>query len=71
MVEWLFLAESRGCLRCVFVVFPDHTQLLFFTVSISSSESNHTPLKMKSYSIAESPTGQDYSQVSVIGMHDL
>ena len=25
MVEWLFLAVPRGCLRFVIVVFPDHT----------------------------------------------
>ena len=29
MVEWLFLAVSRGCLQFVIVVFPDHTHLLF------------------------------------------
>ena len=31
MVEWLFLAVPRGCLRFVIVVFPDHTHLLFLT----------------------------------------
>ena len=30
MVELLFLAVPRGCLRSVIVVFPDHTHLLFF-----------------------------------------
>ena len=30
VVERLFLAVPWGCLRCVSVVFPDHTQLLFF-----------------------------------------
>ena len=30
MVEWLFLAVPRGCLRFVIVVFPDHTHLLFW-----------------------------------------
>ena len=30
MVELLFLAVPRGCLRFVIVVFPDHTNLLFF-----------------------------------------
>ena len=30
MVERLFLAMPRGCLRFVIVVFPDHTHLLFF-----------------------------------------
>ena len=29
MVERLFLAVPRGCLRFVMVVFPDHTRLLF------------------------------------------
>ena len=33
MVERLFLAVPRGCLRFVIVVFPDHTHLLFFTVA--------------------------------------
>ena len=36
MVERLFLAVPRGCLRFVIVVFPDHTHLLFFTVSIAT-----------------------------------
>ena len=30
MVEWLFLAVPWCCLRFVIVVFPDHTDLLFF-----------------------------------------
>ena len=29
MVERLFLVVTRGCLRFVIVVFPDHTHLLF------------------------------------------
>ena len=29
MVDLLFLAVPRGCLRFVIVVFPDHTHLLF------------------------------------------
>ena len=33
MVERLFLAMPRGCLQFVIVVFPDHTHLLFFTLS--------------------------------------
>ena len=33
MVERLFLAVPRGCLWFVIVVFPDHTHLLFFSVS--------------------------------------
>ena len=32
MVERLFLAVQRGCLRFVIVVFPDHTRLLFLRV---------------------------------------
>ena len=32
MVERLFLAVPRGCLRFVIVVFPDHTHLLFYIV---------------------------------------
>ena len=32
MVERLFLAVPRGCLRFVIVVFPDHTHLLFIWV---------------------------------------
>ena len=31
MVERLFLAVPRDCLRFVIVVFPDHTHLLFWT----------------------------------------
>ena len=30
MVERLFLTVPQGCLQFVIVVFPDHTQLLFF-----------------------------------------
>ena len=33
MVERLFLAVPQGCLRFVFVVFPDHTHLLFLLVA--------------------------------------
>ena len=32
MVERLFLTVPRGCLRFVFVVFPDHTHLLILIV---------------------------------------
>ena len=35
MVERLFLAVPRGCLRFVIVVFPDHTHLLFFILSFN------------------------------------
>ena len=37
MVERLFLAVPRGCLRFVIVVFPDHTHLLFFSILVFSS----------------------------------
>ena len=33
MVEWLFLAVPRGCLQFVIVVFPDHTHLLFWSLT--------------------------------------
>ena len=37
MVERLFLAVPKGCLRFVIVVFPDHTHLLFLAVDVSRS----------------------------------
>ena len=39
MVERLFLAMRRGCLRFVIVVFPDHTHLPFLTLTLSRSRS--------------------------------
>ena len=41
MVERLFLAVPRGCLQFVIVVFPDHTQSLFF---IFSENHRHLPI---------------------------
>ena len=38
MVEWLFLAMPRGCLRFMIVVFPDHTHLLFFLTNLEHQE---------------------------------
>ena len=35
MVERLFLAVPRGCLRFMIVVLPDHTHLLFLAQAIS------------------------------------
>ena len=35
MVERLFLAVPRGCLRFVIVVFPDHTHLLLPSANIT------------------------------------
>ena len=37
MVERLFLAVPRGCLRFMIVVFPDHTHLLFLSASWKGS----------------------------------
>ena len=34
MVDWLFLAVPRGCLRFVIVVFHDHTHLLILKSSV-------------------------------------
>ena len=34
MVGWLFLVVPWGCLRFVIVVFPDHTHLVFLTVTM-------------------------------------
>ena len=41
MVEQLFLAVPRGCLRFVIVVFPDHTHLLFFTLAFVTVQKSH------------------------------
>ena len=41
MVERLFLAAPRGCLRFVIVVFPDHTHLQFFIMEANIIEGNH------------------------------
>ena len=37
MVERLFLAVPRGCLRFVIVVLPDHTHLQFLQVHLNAS----------------------------------
>ena len=39
MVERLFLAVPLGCLQFVIVVFPDHTQLLFYWYQIFALDS--------------------------------
>ena len=39
MVERLFLAVPRGCLQFVNVVFPDHTHLLFLSITRAASYS--------------------------------
>ena len=39
MVEWLFLAVPWGFLRCMIVVFPDHTHLLFTIILKDASHS--------------------------------
>ena len=38
MVERLFLAVPRGCLRFVIVVFPDHTHLIFLNRSFQTNQ---------------------------------
>ena len=40
MVERLFLAVPRGCLRFVILVFPDHTHLLFLKTLHKDSSVN-------------------------------
>ena len=57
IVERLFLAVPRGCLRFVIVVFPDHTHLLFLksllTSEILTIEANvclHIPSKLAAFS---------------------
>ena len=37
MVERLFLTVPRGCLQFVIVVFPDHTHLLFWVISLGQN----------------------------------
>ena len=37
IVERLFLAVPRGCLRFEIVVFPDHTRLLIYKILINIS----------------------------------
>ena len=41
MVERLFLAVPRGCLRFVIVVFPDHTHLLFLVLSYLTTDTSN------------------------------
>ena len=53
MVERLFLAVPRGCLRFVIVVFPDHTHLLFFICHLDSQSSRAV---RSSCSLMESPS---------------
>ena len=46
MVERLFLAVPRGCLRFVIVVIPDHTHLLFLSITyhVLHFRHRHCPL---------------------------
>ena len=46
MVERLFLAVPRGCLQFVIVVFPDHTHLLFLSVT-SKADFEHVHWKSR------------------------
>ena len=41
VVEWLFHAVPRGCLRYMIVVFPDHTHLLFFYLVLHTNLSDY------------------------------
>ena len=50
MVERLFLAVPRGCLRFVIVVFPDHTHLLFF---ITVDEHTYTRRNTSLYRVTD------------------
>ena len=60
MVEWLFLAVPLGCLRFVIVVFPEHTNLLFFihlcevlqTVEESTNNNNNIPFESSAQTMA-------------------
>ena len=45
MVERLFLAVPRGCLRFVIVVFPDHTHLPFFIFCNNELLRGHSIIK--------------------------
>ena len=40
MVEPLFLAVARGCLRFVIVVFPDHTHYFWFDMKVTCHRIN-------------------------------
>ena len=52
MVERLFLAVPRGCLRFVIVVFPDHTHLLILEMDGVESVWLEIRLKSKFYWIS-------------------
>ena len=45
MVERLFLAVPRGCLRFVIEVFPDHTHLLFLSIIPSKLLPSKLPIE--------------------------
>ena len=47
MVERLFLAVPRGCLRFVIVVFPDHTHLLFSVAEFRKQAISRSSLQQK------------------------
>ena len=56
VVERLFLAVPRGCLRFVIVVFPDHTHLLFlvlFTVLVVENVQVTSKLSPKNHFITK------------------
>ena len=72
MVEWLFLAVPWGCLWYVIVVFPDHSNLQFFsivevcTVAIldDSSESPYTVIESLVESLSVSYCG-DVNDINI------
>ena len=57
MVERLFLAVPRGCLRFVIVVFPDHTHLLFMksfkTVNFEKKSADETYPVCKKFKLSD------------------
>ena len=69
MVERLFLAVPRGCLQFVIVVFPDHTHLLFWKLSVqiyADTKSQNQPAHlcaMVSEARESINTGLDYQVV--------
>ena len=46
-VEWLFLVVPWGCLWFVILVFPDHTHLLFYEMSIVDRHRCHMAAKFE------------------------
>ena len=68
MVERLFLAVPRGCLRFVIVVFPDHTHLLFLVAPVAIRAASICILSsaLISYCVQLSHTTSAYSKTGLI-----